>query len=100
MSKKVYEEIKIEFALAEIEGDESIKALAERKFNEVKDDYKKLTDFIMAVNHLSWEWHMIGNEERTQLYSDLYYEYDEKAIDYLEKHNTEEEVSYFFRTLD
>ena len=96
-----YENVKIEFITKEFERDnEKIKELARKKFEEYKDDYKKLTWFIMALNHLCWEWHSIGNSKLSELYSDLYYEYDEKAIDYLEKHNTKEELSYFFKTLD
>lgn len=88
------------FRLAEMCGPETIKGVAEASFNEYKDDIEGLTMLVMTINHKSWAHHDMGNERLSNLYADLYYEYDEKAINYLEKKGNQEELTYFFRTLD
>jgi len=88
------------FRVAEMCGSETIKSVAEANFNEYKDDIEGLTMLVMTINHKSWAHHDMGNERLSNLYADLYYEYDEKAINYLEKKGNQEELTYFFRTLD
>ena len=88
-----------DFTFAEPYGQDAIKDMALAAFKECKDNYIWLTELIMVLNHKSWYWHK-KDEELMELYADLYYEYDEKAINYLDKNYGEEEQCYFFRTLD
>ena len=88
-----------DFSIAEPFGIAAIKDTALAAFNGCKDNYIWLTELIMVLNHKSWYWHQ-KNNELMELYAELYYKYDEKAIDYLEKNYGEEELRYFFRTLD
>lgn len=82
-----------DFTIAEPFGEAAIKDTAKRAFNEWKHDYKYLTELIMVLNHKAWEC-----KKFSELYSNLYYKYDRKAIEYLEK--DEEAIHYYFKTLD
>ena len=86
--------------MAESFGEAAIIDTADRAFKEWKDNYKYLTELIMVINHKSWYWHSRGNDDLSLFYADLYYKYDEMAITYLEKNRPEEELTYYFRTLD
>lgn len=89
-----------DFTYAEQSGVNKIKEMAASLFEDWKDDYKFLTELIMVINHKSWYWNDYNNDEYTKLYSDLYYEYDDKAITYLESKQDQEALNYYFRTLD
>ena len=89
-----------DFTIAERFNVKAIEETARKAFNEWKDNYKYLTELIMVINHKCWEHYHNGNNKLSDFYSNLYYEYDEKAIDYLEKNYGEEEQLYFFRMLD
>ena len=88
-----------DFSIAERFGIDAIKDTAARAFEAWKDNYKFLTELIMVINHKSWAWNEI-NRELMSFYSDLYYEYDEKAYSYLEKTGNKEALTYYFKTLD
>lgn len=88
-----------DFAAIEDLGEIEIKELAEKLFQLWKDDIVHLTELVMVINHRSWYWYNVDDELCT-IYTELYYEYDEKAINYLESKGNEEDLSYFFRTLD
>lgn len=88
-----------DFSAIEDLGEVEIKELAEKLFQLWKDDIVHLTELVMVINHKSWAWYNVDDELCT-IYTELYYEYDEKAINYLESKGNEEDLSYFFRTLD
>lgn len=79
---------------------EEIRQLAAELFDEWKEDHKFLTELIMVINHKSWYWDSKGDDGMTKFYSDLYYEFDDKAITYLESTGNEEALTYYFKTLD
>ena len=89
-----------EFDLAEISGSETIKDLAKKSYEKYKDDIVALTDLVMVINHKSWAWHDFHRDNLSELYANLYYEYYEKAINYLEKKDDQDDLTYFIRTLD
>lgn len=89
-----------DFSIAEPFGEDAIIDTANRAFKEWKDNYKYLTELIMVINHKSWYWHSRNNDDLSLFYADLYYKYDEMAIEHLEKNRPEEELTYYFKTLD
>ena len=89
-----------EFDTAELCGPNTIKGLAEAEFDRYKDDVSCLTDLVMVINHKSWHHNDRGHDSLCELYADLYYKYYEKAINYLEAENREEDLTYLIRTLD
>jgi len=86
-----------DFTIAENFGREEIEDTASRAFEEWKDNYEFLTELIMVINHKSWEH---SRDSLCNVYVDLFYEYDGRAINYLEETHNEEGLNYFFRTLD
>ena len=89
-----------DFDIAEKFGSKAIKDTAARAFEEWKNDIVYLTELVMVINHKCWDYYFKNKDELSQIYSNLYYEYYDKAIDFLEKKNNKEELNYFFRTLD
>ena len=89
-----------EFDLAELHGSEKVKALAETLYQKYKNSAIDLTDLVMVINHKSWVWHDLGNDDWCEIYADLYYKYYERAIEYLESQSREDDLTYFIRTLD
>ena len=81
-----------QFDVAELCGKETIKGVAEADFDEYKDDIESLTALIMVINHKSWAHQA---DDLCDLYADLYYEYYEKAINYLNEQDRHEELTYF-----
>ena len=88
------------FTDAEEAGTATVATVASIMYQRWRDSIRELTDLVMVINHKSWDHYRNGNEGFQELYSDLYYEYYEKAIDYLEKKDRNDEISYFIRTLD
>lgn len=89
-----------DFTIAEVSGEDAIKYTAFRAYNEWKDNIEYLTELIMVLNHKCWYWYESDNKTLSGIYNNLYYYYDDKAIDYIEKTMTEEEMRYYFKTLD
>ena len=89
-----------DFDIAEMFGEDAIKDTAKRAYEAWKDDVKYLTELVMIINHKCWDRYDKGLDALSAIYSDLYYEYYEKAINYLEKKGNEEDMKYFIRTLD
>ena len=85
-----------DFSIADAFGVKAIKDTYKRAFEEWKSDYRYLTDLVMVVNHKCWQHYEKGNNELSQLYSDLYYEADAYACENLKS----DELSYYFRVTD
>ena len=88
-----------DFTIAEKFGEQAIKETAERAFNEWHTDVKYLAELVLVLNHKCWAWNNI-RDDLMQLYSMLYYEYNDKAWDWLEKYGTHGDRDYYFYTLD
>lgn len=86
-----------DLTIAELTGG---KKAIEDTFNRVvkmwKDDVKYFTEFTMALNIKAWELHERGNEKLMELYSELYYNAREIALDTFKG----DDLSYFIRTTD
>lgn len=89
-----------DFTIAEIYGDENIEETTQTAFSNYCSDVKYLTELIMVLNHKCWYWYEHGKESLSKLYETLFYEYDNRAIKYLEEQGNEEDIRYFFSTLD
>ena len=88
------------FTDAEETGNMTVITIASILYQRWRDEIHELTDLVMVINHKSWEHYRNGNNGFQELYTDLYYEYYEKAINYLESKKRDSELSYFIRTLD
>lgn len=76
-------------------GSEELKRLATGLFDSAKHSYKHLTEFVMALNWLSWEW-VEKNEHIARLFCSLF----RTAGDYARENLTGEELKYYFATTD
>ena len=83
-----------DFSIADAFGVRAIKDTYNRCFKYWKDDYKYLTELVMVMSWKSFEHK--DNYEYCKLYSDLYYELDEYAMENLKG----EQLSYYCRTTD
>ncbi len=85
----------MDFSIADQFGYNAIKDTYNRAFNEWKNNYKYLTELVMALNWKIWE-HYEKNDEYARLYNDLWEELDQYATEHLKG----EELSYFYRITD
>lgn len=85
-----------DFTIADAFGIDAIKDTYKRAFNEWKDNYIYLTELVMVLNHKIWEHYRGGKELYAKLYNDLWSEAQSYGYDTLK----DEELTYFWRTLD
>ena len=99
---KYFEELKLKFwVLAGLnEIDDSIELWAEHTYKDYCDDVCAMAAFVTVLNHKCWYWYDNHNEEKSKIYSDLYYKYNDLEWNWLEAHGTSEEKSWYFDTLD
>ena len=86
------------FDLAEFNDD--IENFAKDEYESIKNNITLVAAFVTVLNHKCWYWYDKGNNELSSKYSDLYYKYNEKAWDWLEEQGTDEEKSWYFKTMD
>lgn len=84
-----------DFSIADWFGESAIRDTFKRAFNGWKDNYKYLTELVMALNWKIWE-HYETNERIARVYNELWEKADEYAMDNLKG----EELSYFLSTTD
>ena len=85
-----------DFQIASAFGEKAVKDTYKRVWAEWKDDYKALTEIVIATNWECWRQYELGNMKLSELYSDLYY----KSKKYAETHLKGEEFSYYFEMTD
>ena len=86
----------MDFSIADRFGDAAIKDTYKRAFREWKKDHVYLTELAMVLNRKCWEWYGKGNSRRSELYSDLYYETRDYALDHLKG----DKLTYYLETTD
>lgn len=84
-----------DFSIADHFGIDAIKDTYNRAFKEWKNDYKFLTELVMVLNWKIYE-HYNNNLEYAKLYTKLWREADNYAVENL----VEEEAEYFYSTTD
>lgn len=77
-------------------GKKAIEDTFKRVVKMWKEDVKYFTEFTMALNIKAWELHERGNDTLTNVYSQLYYNAREVALDTFKG----DDLSYFLRTTD
>lgn len=85
-----------DFTIAEKFGTDAIRDTFQRAFAEWKCDYKYLTELVMVLNHKCWDFWRIGNMRYSEVYTNLYYE----AADYAVENLKGEELDYYWRITD
>ena len=85
-----------DFSIADRFGTAAIEDTYKRAFEGWKEDYKMLTELVMALNWKIWEHYDAGSERYARLYNDLW----EKSARYAEENLKGEELSYYYRTTD
>lgn len=84
-----------DFSIADRFGISAIKDTFKRAFENWKDNYKYLTELVMALNWKIWEHYEI-NEKIARVYNDLW----EKADAYAQDNLKGDELRYFYATTD
>lgn len=84
-----------DFSIADRFGESAVSDTFNRAFDDWKSNYKYLTELAMVLNHKSWEYEVI-NPDLCELYVELYYKVNDYAVNNL----SDEELAYYYRTLD
>ena len=85
-----------DFSIADRFGGSAVKDTFKRSFEELKGDYKYLTELVMVLNWKIWEHHDSNNPA----FEKLYYELWGKADLYATENLKGDELMYFYRTTD
>lgn len=85
-----------DLSIAEWYGGPSVIDTYERVVKEWSGNYKYFTEFVMALNHKSWEWHARKRVDLSELYAELY----RKADGLVMKKFSPKEQEYYFRVTD
>lgn len=85
-----------DFSIADRFGMDAVKDTFNRAFKEWRSNYKYLTELVIVLNHRCWMHFEKGNRKYSDLYSALYYEAKDYALDNL----TGDEFKYFFDITD
>ena len=74
-----------DLSIADVYGIDAVKDTIKRVKDEWFNDYKMFAEFVLALNHKSWEWNarpeVSGSEEIKKLYIDQYYHFDDCCLD-------------------
>ena len=74
-----------DLSIADVFGIDAIKDTINRVKDEWFNDYKMFTEFVLAINHKSWEWdarrEVKGSEEIKKFYIEQYYKFDDYCLD-------------------
>lgn len=84
-----------DFSIADMFGVSAIKDTYKRAMEGWKEDYKMLTELVMALNWKIWE-HYETNEKIARVYNELW----EKASAYAQDNLKGDELLYYYRTTD
>lgn len=85
-----------DFAIADRFGIAAVKDTFHRAFDEWKHNCKYLTELVIVLNHRCWMHYDNGNNELSELYSELYY----TAHDYARENLTGDDALYYYRITD
>ena len=74
-----------DLSIADVYGIDAIKDTIKRVKDEWFNDYKMFAEFVLALNHKSWEWdarpEVNGSEEIKKFYIEQYYYFDDFCLD-------------------
>lgn len=85
-----------DFSIADQFGTDAIQDTYNRAFASWKHDAVYLTELVMVLNHKCWYHYHQKNEKFQKLYSKLYYQAHDWALDNLK----DKDIEYYLRTLD
>ena len=85
-----------DFSIADRFGKSAVLDTFKRAFSEWKTDYKYLTEMVLVLNTKAWDLFNKGNQELSEIYSELYF----KVHDYACTHLKGEEFEYYFNITD
>lgn len=86
----------MDFAIADRFGIKAVKDTYNRAFKEWKDDVRYMVEFVTTLNMACWYWYEQGNEELSEVYSDLYYKAHYKCLDNFEG----DDAIYYYRMVN
>lgn len=87
-----------DLSIAELYGAKSVIDTFRNVMKHWLNDITYITEFVLCLNHKSWEWHSNGDEAMTAMYIDLY----EKAADKVLEHykDNKEALDYYYEITD
>lgn len=87
-----------DLSIAEFYGTESVMDTYRRVMKEWLPNIVYITEFVLCLNHKSWEWHANGDSEMTSLYVDLYRKAVNEVLNHYKGDN--EALGYYYQVTD
>lgn len=85
-----------DMSIAEFYSVDAVKDTCKRVIKEWFTNKEYFTEFVMVINHKSWEWYERGNAILSQVYIDLYY----FLRDLVFENWSDEELKYYLEITD
>ena len=85
-----------DFSIADAFGVDAVQDTYDRAFAEWKDNPVYLTELAMVTNHKCWQHYAEGRGTLSKLYEELYWKTDAYALDHLK----DDDLTYYWRTMD
>ena len=73
----------MDFAIADRFGKQAVINTAKKSYEQYKDDVTYMKEMVFVLNIKCWDFHHAGNSEMSELYSDLYYKYNDLCLNHL-----------------
>lgn len=87
-----------DLSIAEFYGTESVMDTYRRVMKEWLPNIVYITEFVLCLNHKSWEWHANGDSGMTSLYVDLYRKAVNEVLNHYKGDN--EALGYYYQVTD
>lgn len=86
-----------DFSIADAFGLQAIKETYTSGLDYAKNDYKNMTELVLVLNHKCWQ-HYEKDNDKSMLYSDLYYAAQDAFFDLYR--DNQDACEYYYRTTD
>ena len=87
-----------DLSIAEYYGAKSVIDTYRRVMNEWLPNIEFITEFVLCLNHKSWEWHANGNDMMAQMYVSLCWKASMSVFEQFK--DNDEALGYFYKVTD
>lgn len=87
-----------DLSIAEIYDTKSIQETVDTVLKEWMSNIEYITEFAMCLNYKAWEWSARGFEDLTELYTNLFYEVQDKIYEHYK--DDEKSLHYYYSVTD
>lgn len=84
----------MDFNIADKFGKQAVIDTAEKSYDQYKDMVVYCKEMVFVLNIKCWQFHHEGNAEMSDLYSELYYKYNDLCLEHLKGNDLREYIDF------